>query len=304
MKITLRPRFYSQALAHRLAADPVLAEGLGAESNAAVGFLFRKFFDAEGPLLGRLLDLAQGNDGEKLDFLSDLQFSAREVAAASHLEVVCRKTVAQSDAETRATLADYEADALQASAGGWCVRLPKRVYLGRSVPPEAIAHVDQYTGEYVLGRDAAQALRASALRGWTLQPVLHWKSREPLPGVGLHLQTDGLLPLALKSATTFCRFEDGPRRPPTPRRYGALAYAADALASSCDFARTAEPWCDWSTPQWVVRQSVRAWYGQAGLRGWAFRPVLVEGSALHAGHETRWEAVLARLRDAGASVAA
>ncbi|HEY0825250.1 MAG TPA: hypothetical protein VGD76_15795 [Ramlibacter sp.] len=303
MKILLRPRLCSEALAHRLASDPRLAAALGPEPNSAVGYLFKKFVDAAGPLLARVLEHARA-EGEQMSFLRDVQFSAGEIAAASHLEVVCRKTIGQSDAESRATLADYDADALHPTAGRWRVRLPRRMFLGKPVPPDTIAHVDQYTGEYVLGQKAADALRASALQGWELQPVLHWKTLRPEPGVGMHLTTRALLPEALQCASTFEAHDDGPAAPGTPRRYGALSYARDALDGSPDFARTAEPWCDWSTPQWVVRQRVRTWHEQAGLRGWAFRPVLLEGTPLQREHEERWSAVLAQLRAGGADIAA
>jgi hypothetical protein len=302
MKILLRPRLFGQALAARIAADPQLAGPLGAQPNAAVGFLFKKFFDARGPLLARVLAHARA-EGEAASFLRDLQFAPAEIAGASHLEVVCRKTAGQSDAETRATLEDYRAAALRATASRWPVRLPQRVFLGQPVPEDTIAHVDQYTGEYVLGTAAAQALRASGLTGWRLAPVLHWKTREPLAGLAEHVTTEALLPAALTGAGVYETADDGPGRPTTPRRRGALTYAAGALDASPDFARTAEPWCDWATPQWIVRQRVRAWYEGHSLRGWAFWPVLVEGTALHREHEQRWTDLLAQLREAGAELA-
>jgi len=303
VKVLLRPRLCGHALAQRLAADPQLAKALGAEPNAAVGFLFKKFFDAHGPTLPQVLAHA-GAEGERMSFLRDLQFTPAEVASASHLEVVCRKTIAQSDAESRATLDDYDADSLHPTAGRWQVRLPRRVFLSKAVPAETIAHVDQYTGEYVLGTAAAGALRTSGLQGWQLQPVLHWKTKAPQPEVGMHLTTRELLAPALEGATTLETFDDGPGKPGTPRRYGAISYRGDALEASADFARTAEPWCDWSTPLWVVRQRVRTWYDGAGLRGWAFWPVLREGTALYAEHEGKWREVLARVREAGAEVSA
>jgi hypothetical protein len=301
MKILLRPRLCGQALAARLAADPQLAKALGAEPNAAVGFLFKKFFDSAGPVLPQVLAHAQA-EGERMSFLRDLQFTPAEVAAASHLEVVCRKTIGQSNSESRATLDDYKADSLHPTASRWQVRLPKRMFLDKTVPPETIAHVDQYTGEYVLGSIAADALRASGLGGWNLQPLLHWKTQKPQPEVGMHLTARELLPAALESATTLETFDNGPTQPSTPRRYGAICYAGDALKDSADFTRTAEPWGAWSTPLWVVRQRVRTWYEGANLRGWAFWPVLQEGTALHREHEGKWIELLARMREARAEV--
>jgi hypothetical protein len=303
MKIFLRPGLCGPARAAPLAADPALTQALGPEPNAAVGHLFKKFFDAGTPVLARILAHAKA-EGERMSFLRDVQFTAREIAGASHLEAVCRKTIGQSDAESRTTLADYQSDPLHPTSGRWRVRLPRRMFLGKAVPPETIAHVDQYTGEYVLGSAAADALRSSALEGWQLQPVLHWKTLQPQPQVGMHLTTRALLPPALQCASTFETLDDGPGAPATPRRYGALSYARGALAASPDFARTAEPWCEWSTPQWVVRQRVRSWHEQAGLRGWAFRPVLEEGTPLQREHEERWGSLLEQLRAGDAEISA
>lgn len=301
MKILLRPRLCSDRLSKRLAADPALARALGAAPNGPHNILFKKFFDTQGPLLDDVLAHAHAV-GEPMDFLRDLQFTTAEVAAASHLEVVCRKTIGQTDSESRTTLDEYDRDALHPTHGRWRVRLPRHVYLARPVPPDSIAHVDQYTGEYVLGSTAAKALQGSGLSGWRLQPVLHWKSRMPLPDTGMHLTSGELLPPALPTATTFETFDDGPRAPSTPRRHGAIAYAAGALRDTPDFARTSEPWCDWGTPMWVVRQRVRTWYGQAALKGWAFWPVLEEGSALQAEHEEKWAQLRATLEAAKATL--
>ncbi len=53
MKILLALRPCSLGLAHRLAADDALAKAMGAKANAAVGYLFPRFFDAAGPVLPR-----------------------------------------------------------------------------------------------------------------------------------------------------------------------------------------------------------------------------------------------------------
>jgi hypothetical protein len=113
-----------------------------------------------------------------------------------------------------------------------------------------------------------------------------------------------LLPAAVEDRTTFETFEEGPRQPSTPRRYGLLTYAEGALESSPDLARTAEPWGAWRTPVWVVHQRARAWFDGAQLRGWKFQPVLAEGSRLHREHTQRWDDLLGALEEAGASVIA
>ncbi len=301
MKILLRLTLCSPALSRELAADTALAQALGARPNAAVGHVFTKFFDATGPVLARVLRCAQDHD-ESLSLLRDMQFSGKETDAASHLELVCRVTIAQSRPDVTATRAAWSADSLHPTSSEWGVRLPSKIYLSKAVPPSTIALVDQWTGEYVCGSVAAQALRCSGLTGWTLAPVLR-----PVKGTpnepGHHLTTSELLPAALADRTRIATCDDGPSQPSQPRRYGLLSYAADALVQTPDFARSAEPWGPWRTPQWVVRQNVRQWFVGSGLRGWAFWPVLQEGTALHGEHLNRWEETLERLADAGANIA-
>jgi hypothetical protein len=300
MKIMLALRPCSPGLAQRLAADDALAKALGAKPNPAVGFLFPRFFDASGPVLPRLLELAQG---EPVSFLRDVQCTSAELESCSHFEAVCRSTIGQSRADSKATMAAYHQEALHPTASRWSVRLPQRIYLSKPVADGAISHVDEWTGEYVLGSQAAQALRASGLTGFDLRPVLHYKTGEAQEAAH-HLVARELLPPALEDTTTFETFDDGPRQPSTPRRYGLLSYAQGALADSPDLARTAEPWGTWRTPVWIVRQRTRAWFEAAQVRGWKFQPVLDAGGRLHAEHTQRWNDALARLRPAGASVIA
>lgn len=300
MKILLALRPCSPGLAARLGADEALAKALGAKAHPALGFLFPRFFDASGPILPRLLEMAAG---EPVSFLRDLQCSPAELAASTHFEAVCRSTIAQTRADSKATMAAYHSDTLHATASRWSVRLPQKIYLSKPVADTAISHVDDWTGEYVLGPQAAQALRASGLTGFELRPVLHHDTGSGHEG-GQHLVARELLPAALEDATTFETFDDGPRQPSTPRRYGLLSYAAGALEASPDMARTAEPWGAWRTPVWIVDQRARAWFESAQVRGWKFQPVLVEGSRLHGEHTQRWDDVLGRLREAGASVIA
>jgi hypothetical protein len=300
MKILLALRPCSTGLAQRLAADDALARALGAKANPAVGFLFPRFFDAAGPVLPRLLELAQG---EPVSFLRDMQCTPAELEAASHFEAICRSSIGQSRADSKATMAAYHMDSLHPTASRWSVRLPQRIYLTKPVADSAISHVDEWTGEYVLGAQAAQALRTSGLTGFELRPVLHHKSGTP-HAAGHHLVARQLLPAALEDATTFETFDDGPRQPSTPRRYGLLTYAAGALEPSPDLARTAEPWGAWRTPAWIVGQGARAWFERAQVRGWKFQPVLAAGSRLHAEHSQRWDDLLGTLRGAGAGVLA
>ena len=300
MKIMLALRPCSPGLARRLGADEALAKALGAKAHPAVGFLFPRFFDASGAVLPRLLALAEG---EPVSFERDVQCTAAEIAACSHFEAVCRSSIGQTRADSKATMAAYHQEALHPTASRWAVRLPQRIFLSKTIAGGALSHVDEWTGEYVLGGDLAQALRASGLTGFELRPVLHFKTGEAHDG-GHHLVARELLPAALEDVTTFETFDDGPRQPSTPRRYGLLSYAEGALEASPDLARTAEPWGAWRTPVWILRQRARAWFEAQQVKGWKFQPVLAAGSRLHAEHTQRWQDVLGRLRAAGASIVA
>jgi hypothetical protein len=300
MKLLLALRPCSPGLARRLAADDALAKALGAKPNPAIGYVFPRFFDAASPVLAKLLDLAEG---EPVSFLRDVQCSPTELESASHVEAITRSSVPQSRADSKATMAAYHMDTLHPTSSRWSVRLPQRIYLTKAVADTAISHVDGWTGEYVLGAQAAQALRESGLTGFELRPVLHFKTGTA-HDAGHHLVARELLPAALEDGTVFETFDDGPRQPSTPRRYGLLSYAQGELDASPDLARTAEPWGAWRTPPWIVRQRARGWFESAQVRGWKFQPVLESGSRLHAEHTQRWSDLLGRLRGAGASVVA
>jgi hypothetical protein len=300
MKILLKLRPCSPGLARRLGADDALAKALGAKPNPAVGFLFPRFFDACGPVLPRLLALAEG---EPVSFLREVQCTPSELDACSHFEALCRSTIGQSRADSKATMAAYHQESLHPTASRWAVRLPQRIYLSKPVAQQTISHVDEWTGEYVIATQAAQALQASGLTGFELRPVLHYKTGAGHEA-GQHLVARELLPAALEDQTVFETFDDGPRQPSTPRRYGFLTYAEGALEQSPDLARTAEPWGAWRTPAWIAGRRARDWFEQQQVRGWKFQPVLAPGSRLHAEHTQRWDELLGTLREAGASVVA
>src|SRR5262249_18337159 len=107
MKIMLALRPCNPGLAQPLAADEALARALACRGQPALGFLFPKFFDGGGPGLPRLLALA---DGEPVSFLRELQCSPADLAASTHFEAVCRSTITQTRADSKATMAAYHSD--------------------------------------------------------------------------------------------------------------------------------------------------------------------------------------------------
>jgi len=101
--------------------------------------------------------------------------------------------------------------------------------------------------------------------------------------------------------TTFETLDDGPRAPGTPRRYGCLIFPSGVLDGlPGDFARTAEPWVGHHRPAWAASGRVREWMEARRVRGWEFRPLLVEGTPMELEHRRRWDGLLASLGDAGA----
>jgi len=67
-----------------------------------------------------------------------------------------------------------------------------------------------------------------------------------------------------------------------------------------DFARTAEPWAGHHRPGWTASGRVREWMEASRVRGWEFRPLLVEGTAMELEHRRQWDGLLPALADAGA----
>lgn len=284
------------SLGERIAADPALAAGLGHQRLAHM-HVFKKWVEADSPLVERVL--ATG-DAERPSFFRDMRFTAAELAACARLEVRTKVTVGQSPAAAEATRQAYQAEALRPAASGWAIRLPQRIFLSKPPAPATIAHVDQWTGEYVMDESAGSALRASGLTGWQLLPVWRPKTQQPEPGFGWHLSTAELLAPALR---TYSAFEATASRPPEPpRRHGLVAYARADIEAAADFARTCEPWDAWDVPMWTVSQRARHWYEAQGLRGWSFRPLLEAGTRLHDEHEALWAGAIARVRAGGGSL--
>lgn len=284
------------SLGDQIAADADLAAALGHQRLAHL-HVFKKWVEADSPLVARVLAI---DDPERPSFFRDMRFTTAELAGCTRLEVRTKVTIGQSDAAAEATRQAYQADALHPTASGWPIRLPQRIFLSKPPAPATIAHVDQWTGEYVMDDATAQALRASGLTGWQLLPVWRPKTQQPEPDFGWQLSTTELLPPALR---TFSAFEAIATRPPEPpRRHGLVAYASRDLAGAADFARTCEPWDAWDVPMWTVSQAARAWYEAQGLRGWTFWPLLEAGTRLHDEHEALWARAIAAVREGGGSL--
>jgi hypothetical protein len=291
MRIRLAVRPCLPVLADRLAADPFLARALGPKPNAAVGWLFPKWFDAHGDVLPRLLTLAAGHE---VSFLRDVSFDEGDCDAAPVLEAIARVTVRQTRAEVERTRQSYLAEALHPTAGRWAVRRPSRIWLSGAVRDDTVAHVDQWTGEFVVSAAVASGMKDSALRGSEFLP-LH-QVRGDVRQDAFHLTSTRTLGPVVFDSTAWVD-PDG-----TPRRLGALMVRAGDVAEALeagDFLRTSEPWGPWQTPAWVVSQSVRSLFKRSGWRGWAFRPVLEAGSALHERHASAWARAVGLLKDHG-----
>ena len=291
MRIRLAVRPCDPVLADRLAADLFLARALGPKPNAAVGWLFPKWFDAQGDVLPRLLSLAAG---EEVSFLRDVSFEESELDAARLLEAVARVTARQTRAEAEHTRQAYLSEALQPTTGRWAVRRPLRLWLSAAVRDDTIAHVDQWTGEFVVGAGVATAMQGSALRGGEFRPL--YRVRGAVRQDAFHLASACTMGSVVFDATAWVVREG------TPRRLGALVLGAsemDEAVEAADLLRTAEPWGSWQTPVWVVSPTVRRLFQRSAWRGWAFRPVLEAGGTLHERHASAWAHVMRMLKDHG-----
>jgi len=113
-----------------------------------------------------------------VSFLRELQCSPADLSAATHFEAVCRSTIAQTRADSKATMAAYHSDTLHATASRWSVRLPQKIYLSKPVAGTAISHVDDWTGEYVLSPtnlafagEQLDVLVLASLCGWAVRAI-------------------------------------------------------------------------------------------------------------------------------------
>lgn len=241
----------------------------------------------EDPALSRVLDAGEAAGGYWVS--GEAVLDAGELASVGHFEAVCRLVAPETDADRERNTATVRATA-ERDAGGFApIRLARGFVLSRlRLRPNQVASIGDWTGEYVVGPALARALETAGCTGHVLLPVGDPRTGRERPDCH-QIFGEAVLPPALVD----CSVERIVSRFPEERglrHLGCLSYRPGQLSGRPDLDRTAEPWAgSWGWPSWVVSARVVALFRASRLRGWAFRPVLVEGTDLHGQYLARWE---------------
>jgi hypothetical protein len=285
MKINLYLYFGGDVQA-ALAADPVIA---GQFKVGASAF----WVDAESEAFDRILELTKATSGLRLT--PDCIFTAKEQSQARYFQVLSRKRVTVSTADNLANLAHVKALAPVRTAEGLAIKRMERIELSKvALDANTVAVLDDWAAEYLVGANVAELLKGAGMKGLELRPVYHRRTKAPLEGV-FQLYTESVMPpvernISVLGVRAAASSEDSP-----VRVLGALSYAFDGEPELADFNRTAEPLSSNQLAFWVVSRKVVELFQEHKVKGWAFRPVLEAGTALHADHLARWEVLRRKL---------
>lgn len=217
-------------------------------------------------------------------------FTRDELRGISHYEAVCRKFISETDKDYEHNFAAFQKTRFRACGGQEPIRLVSGFALSRmTLGPNRVGAIDQWTGEYVIGKAVADVFRQAGLTGWNLMPVLNPKTDDAYPDY-FQLFSD----VVMKPATIDCSVDlirsEYPEEDGHLRHLGCLSYPAKHLQNMPDFTRTAEPWGGWfGQPVWVVSARVRDVFAAKKLKGWAFRPVLITESELYQCYLEQWQ---------------
>ncbi len=226
--------------------------------------------DISHPALPRLVQLGDARGGMVIS--AHWQLSDAEWTTLGHFVVVCRRTVAESDAAYRRNHDAWLNTSPQDAGGAQPIRLLRGLRLSKVVlRPREVAGIGEWTASYLAGPGFWQAAREAGLSGLFAEPILQTRSGDPLDGVQ-QLCTDVIMPPVTDDASV----------------YGLLCYPPEELGGRADFMHSAEPWANqrFGWPEWIVSARVRKLFLAEGLQGWDFRPVLYIDSALHANYRT------------------
>ena len=159
------------------------------------------------------------------------------------------------------------------------IKLIDRIVLSRvALKPDTVAGVGEWLAEFIVGRAAAEAFGAAQLTGYTLRPIFQTRSGRPYQDYS-HLHSESIMPGVRFDVTTPI-VENDPPDEGGRQQLGCLTYSLRGDETICDFNRTAEDWSSNWQPVWVVTARVRKCILHHKVKGWVFRPVLDEGSAL------------------------
>ena len=279
MKINLR------ILAQREAYRPLLETGEFTEDElqAAVFEL-----DAASPRLPVFLEATKRLSGTW--FNPWMVFTRKELDQVDYFQLECRKTVGESPPDMEWNERHIESLQPIPAPAGADICLPERIAVSkaRALKPNMVGCVGQVMPEFVVHDEVGAAFAAAGFSGFSLLPVYNSKSQSPHTGV-CQLYSKSIMPPAVLDRTT----------PPgdcgTLRQLGCLVYERLDAGVLHDFNRTAEGWAAGYLPLWVVSARVRTLFLCNNFKGWAFRPVLVKGSEMHAEYQRLWDELFAKV---------
>lgn len=279
MKIKLRILFYGETRA-QAARDPEVA--------AAVALDAPNWIDADSALAQRISALT--GLGKDLWITPDMEFTAAEAGKSAFFQFVCRKTVRESEADRKLNRERLQARPFfgAGTRSGARVRFLDQVCLGRlALRPNEIAHLDEWTEDYVIPLAMEEHFRRAGLTGFEGRAVHDPKRGKEYADYRL-LYSESLFPPAAADISFKRVPEDGLGL----RQLGCLAYDHALLGGLPDFNRSAEPWYSNDMPAWLVSARVVAAFKACQGKGLVFKPVLDLASPLYAEYLRKWEAAI------------
>lgn len=214
------------------------------------------------------------------------------MAAARYFQLECRKLLKEGPGDYEINIVRLRGLPLLHTRGGK-IRLLDRVALrGASLKPNEVGCAGDWMAEFVVAREAGRIFDKEELTGFALRSVLDPKTGKDYDDL-FQLYTENLMPRAELDLTT----------PPLPgehkpRQLACLTYDfSQEPEPTSDFNRTAEAWSSNDMPVWIVKGRVRDVFTRNKLRGWAFRPVLEEGTELRKTYLAKWRELMDRIQE-------
>jgi hypothetical protein len=243
------------------------------------------WIDADSKMFDHLLALTKHTSGFWLT--PEMQFDAGELSDVGYYQPVSRKTVKQSHLDFSLTIAHLRETDFLVTGAGTRIKLLKKIALSKiNLKPNMVGHLDEWAEEYIITDVVASMFRKYGLSGFDTLPVFNPKTRENHRGY-FQLYAENILPPAVRDLSVIeveSKFSGGRLL----RHLGCLTYKLEGGETINDFNRTAEAWGSNDLPFWVVTARVVECFRQNQFRGWAFRPVLDEGSHLYAEYIKKW----------------
>ena len=151
--------------------------------------------DVDGPLLEQILQAGDRTGGFWVS--GESIFSAAELRAFTHFELVCRAIVKESKQDFAANNARCKSTPLRSAGAESPIRLLPGVSLTRiPLKPNMVGSVGDWTEEYVLAAGVVKAFRDATLTGVTFLPVTNPKTGAAHEGFA-HMFTESILEPAI-----------------------------------------------------------------------------------------------------------